>query len=54
MEYPGIKTHPDDARRSHPVLLSHLEGVEEAPDVPDVELVEEQKETRAIAPPTTS
>lgn len=54
MEYPGLKTHPDDARRSHPVLLSHLEGVEEAPDIPNLELVEELKGTRPIAPPTTS
>ena len=38
-EGPGLKLHPDDARRGHPVPPNRLVGVEKAPDVPDVDLV---------------
>ena len=39
MEGPGLKLHPDDARRGHPVPPNRLVGVEKAPDVPNVDLV---------------
>ncbi len=54
MEDPGLRPHPDDARKGHPVPPERLVGVGEAPDVPDVELVEELQRTRVIASPTNS
>ncbi len=54
MEGPGLENHPDDARRGHPVPPERLAGVEEASDVPDVDLVEELQRTRVFASPTNS
>ena len=53
-EDPGLKAHPDDARRGHPVPPDRLVGVDEAPDAPDVDLVEELRQTRVFATPTNS
>ncbi len=39
LEYPGLRQHPDYARRGHWVPPERLVGVVEAPDVPDVDLV---------------
>ncbi len=54
MEDPGLWLHPDDARRGHPVPPERLVGAEKAPDVPDVDLVEELRRTRVFATPTNS
>ncbi len=54
MEDPGLRLHPDAARRGHPVPPERLIGVVEAPDVPDVVLVEELQRTRVFATPTNS
>ncbi len=54
MEDPGLRLHPDAARRGHPVPPKRLIGVIEAPDDPDVVLVEELQRTRVFATPTNS
>ncbi len=54
MGYPGLRQHPDDARRGHPVPPDRLVGVVEAPDVPDVDLVEELRNPRVFFSPTNS
>ncbi len=54
MEDPGLRLHPDVVRRGHPVPSERLIGVVKAPDVPDVDLVEELQRTRVFATPTNS
>ncbi len=54
MEDPGLRLHPDAARRGHPVPLKRLVGVVKALDVPDVDLAEELQRTRVFATPTNS
>lgn len=49
VENPNPKPRPVDARRGHGVPLGRLEGVCEAPDTPDIELVAERERTHAIA-----
>ncbi len=51
---PASELHPDGGRRGHPVPLKRLVGVEQAPDVPVVDLVEELRIPRVFASPTNS
>ncbi len=54
LEDPGLELHPDGARRGHPVPPKRLVGVEKAPDVPDIDLVEELQQTCVFATSTNS